>query len=456
MLIKHFYVEKIAHSSYMIIGKENCAVVDPARDVDKYIEEAYNRNVKITHIIQTHLHADFVSGHMDLAKETGADIYMPKSANVSFEAIELVEGDSFNLEDIKFDVLETPGHTPEHISYVVTDLTRTDSSPIGVFTGDTLFVGDVGRPDLFPDQKEELADKLYDSLAKLMELPDYCEVYPAHGAGSLCGKAMASKYRSTIGFEKRFNPILQIKDKQEFIVALTENMPEVPDHFALCSDLNRQGPAAIDELPPLKAFSANEFYNKYIDGETVIVDVRTYIAFGGAHIPGSYSIAFDGNLPIFAGWIVPFDKDILLVADNDDQVYETMIWLHRVGLDRTVGFLKGGIDKWVSNGYTVDYIDQLNVFEALELIEEDEYILIDTRDESGYKESHIEGSINIPAPDLRERHIELDKEKDYMVICNSGNRSSVGASILKMNEFDNVYNIAGGMKSYKEYLQGEE
>jgi rhodanese-related sulfurtransferase len=233
-------------------------------------------------------------------------------------------------------------------------------------------------------------------------------------------------------------------------------MPEVPDHFALCSDLNRQGPAAIDEMPPLKAFSANEFYNKYMDGETVIVDVRTYIAFGGAHIPGSYSIAFDGNLPIFAGWIVPFDKDILLVADNDDQVYETMIWLHRVGLDRTVGFLKGGIDKWVSNGYTVDYIDQLNVFEALELMEEDDYVLIDTRDESGYKESHIEGSINIPSPDLRERYIELDTDKEYMLICNSGNRSSVGASILKMNDFDNVYNIAGGMKSYKEYLQGEE
>ena len=455
MLIKHFYVEKIAHSSYMVIGKENCAVVDPARDVDRYLQEAYKRNVKITHIIQTHLHADFVSGHMDLAKETGADIYMPKSASASFDAIELVEGDSFNLEDIKFEILETPGHTPEHISYVVTDMSRADT-PIGVFTGDTLFVGDVGRPDLFPERKEELADKLFDSLDKLMSLPDYCEVYPAHGAGSLCGKAMASKYRSTIGIEKRFSSILQIKDRQEFITALTEGMPEVPDHFALCSDFNRQGPITIDELPPLKAMNADEFYDKYMDGETVIVDVRSYIAFGGAHIPGSYSNAFDGNLPIFAGWIVPYDKDILLIADSDDQVYETMMWLHRVGLDKTVGYLKGGIDKWVSNGYTVDYVDQLNIFEALELIEEDGYVVIDTRETSAYEESHIQGAINIPTPELRERYNELDMEKDYILVCNSGNRSSVGASILKMKGIDNIYNIAGGMKSYDKYLQGED
>ncbi len=455
MLIKHFYIEKIAHSSYLIAGNNSCAIVDPSRDIDKYLEEAYDRNLEITHIIETHLHADFVSGHMDLAKETGAEIYMPKAAEVNFPATELVEGDSFNLENIKFEVLETPGHTPEHISYVVYDLARTEK-PAGVFTGDTLFVGDVGRPDLFPDRKEELADKLFDSLQKLMSLPDYCEVYPAHGAGSLCGKAMAAKYRSTIGYEKRFNSIINIKDRSKFIKALTEDMPEVPDHFALCSDFNRQGPETLDTFPPIKALNADQFYSKYLEGDTVVLDVRSYMAYGGAHIPGSYSIAFSGNLPIYSGWIIPFDKDILLVAANDEQVFETMMWLHRVGLDRTVGYLKGGMKKWVASGYAFDYIDQLNIFEAIELAEDNEYVLIDTRDKTTYLESHIPDALNIPSPDLRERHVELDLEKDYILICNSGNRSNMGASILKIKGFDSVYNIAGGMLSYEKYLEGED
>ncbi|MFP4456896.1 MAG: MBL fold metallo-hydrolase [Clostridia bacterium] len=455
MLIKHFYVEKIAHSSYLIAGNKSCAIIDPSRDIDKYLEEAYKRDLKITHIIQTHLHADFVSGHMDLAKETGAEIYMPKSANANFPTVELVEGDSFEIEDIKFEVLETPGHTPEHICYVVYDLSRSEE-PSGVFTGDTLFVGDVGRPDLFPDKKKELADKLFDSLRKLMKLPDYCEVYPAHGAGSLCGKAMAAKYRSTIGYEKRFNPLLNIEDRNEFIKSLTENMPEVPDHFALCSDLNRQGPTLIDDLEPIEAFNPDQFYKKYIDGDAVVIDVRSYICFGGAHIPESYSISFNGNLPIFAGWIIPFDKDILLVAENDEQVFETMMWLQRVGLDRTVGYLKGGIEKWVASGYTVDYIDQLNIFEAIELVEDNDYIVIDTREKSVFSEFHIPDAINISSPDLRERYTELDMEKDYLLICKSGNSSNMGASILKMKGFDNISVIAGGMKSYEKYLEGEE
>lgn len=246
MLIKHFFMKKIAHSSYILAGQKSCAVIDPQRDIDIYIQEARSLGVEITHILQTHLHADFISGHMDLAEATGAKIYVAKSAECAFDHIPLSEEDTIKIENMLLKVIETPGHTPEHLCYVVTDTVRGDS-PIGVFVGDTLFVGDVGRPDLFPDIAINLASKLYHSLHdKLLKLPDYCEVYPAHGAGSLCGRAMGAKYQTTIGYERNFNPALQIKDKDAFIKSLTENMPPAPDHFSRCSDINCKGPTQID------------------------------------------------------------------------------------------------------------------------------------------------------------------------------------------------------------------
>ena len=215
MLLKHYFIGKIAHSSYILAGKDSCAVIDPRRDVDQYIDEARALGVNITHILETHLHADFVSGHMDLAERTGAEIYAPRSGECKFEHVPLSEGDTIELEDMKLSVIETPGHTPEHICYIVVDTSRGDD-PVGIFTGDTLFVGDVGRPDLFPDMADELAAKLYGSLhEKILTLPDFCEVYPAHGAGSLCGRAMGAKWRSTIGYERRYNKALQIEDKAE-------------------------------------------------------------------------------------------------------------------------------------------------------------------------------------------------------------------------------------------------
>ncbi len=259
MLLKHFFVEKIAHSSYLLAGQKTCAIIDPQRDVNVYLHEARELGVTITHILQTHLHADFVSGHMDLARQTGAKIYGPKSAEFAFDHVPLSEGDEVRIEDIRLDVLETPGHTPEHACYVVTDTTRGDE-PIGVFTGDLLFVGDVGRPDLFPGKADKLADDLYHSLHdKILRLPDHCEVYPAHGAGSLCGRSMGAKYRSTIGYERRFNPALQIKDKAAFIQSLTSDMPPAPDHFSRCSDINRQGPVPVADLPALQEFGVPQF-----------------------------------------------------------------------------------------------------------------------------------------------------------------------------------------------------
>ena len=278
MLLKHMFVKKIAHSSYILAGQKTCAVIDPQRDIEIYIEEARQLGVKITHILQTHLHADFVSGHMDLAKKTGAKIYLAKSAKCKFKHVPLSEGDTIELENMLIEVLETPGHTPEHLSYVVTDRSRGDS-PIGVFVGDTLFVGDVGRPDLFPDIAVELADKLYHSLHdKLLKLPDYCEVYPAHGAGSLCGRSMGQKYLTTIGYERNHNPALQIKDKQEFIHSLTHDMPPAPDHFSRCSAINCKGPKTLEELQELKEFSVKEFDQLRQKENVLVLDTRMYLS----------------------------------------------------------------------------------------------------------------------------------------------------------------------------------
>ncbi|NLG26393.1 MAG: MBL fold metallo-hydrolase, partial [Chloroflexi bacterium] len=357
MLLKHFFVGKIAHSSYILAGKSTCAVIDPQRDVDFYINEARAMGVDITHILQTHLHADFVSGHLDLAQKTGARIYVAKSAKCAFKHVALSEGDTVELEDMALKVLETPGHTPEHLCYVVIDRARSED-PIGAFVGDTLFVGDVGRPDLFPDIAEELAAKLYHSLhVKLLKLPDYVEVYPAHGAGSLCGRAMGAKWTSTIGYERHNNPALQFKDVDEFVRSLTQDMPPAPDHFGRCSDINRRGPALVASLPHLDELGPRSFGERLNDPNTIVLDARSYHAYASQHITGAWHLDLSGNFPTFAGWVLPTDKDILLVADDYRKAQEAVVWARRVGVDRIVGYLDGGMVTWATAGYRSSHIE---------------------------------------------------------------------------------------------------
>ena len=449
MLLKHFFVNKIAHSSYLLAGKDSCAVIDPQRDVDLYITEARAMGVDITHILQTHLHADFISGHLDLAKKTGAKIYVAKSANCTFEHVALSEGDTVKLEDMLLKVLETPGHTPEHLCYVVIDKSRSES-PVGVFVGDTLFVGDVGRPDLFPVMAGELAGKLYHSLHdKLLKLPDYVEVYPAHGAGSLCGRAMGAKRRTTIGYERNFNAALQIKDKSRFIKSLTEDMPPAPDHFSRCSDINRQGPALLTELPKMAELGAAQFKERMADPNTLVLDTRGYHAFGSQHIPGVWHLDLNGNFPTFAGWVLPTDKDILLVADDYKKALEANTWARRVGVDRIVGYLDGGMIAWAVAGCKTSHIELISAEDLHDMITgTGNFVLLDVRAPLEYQDNHIKGTINISVSDLRTRHSELDPEKTTILICSSGNRSSLGASILKQHGFKDIYNVAGGMTGY--------
>ena len=449
MLIKHFFINKIAHSTYILAGSDICAVIDPQRDTDLYIEEARALGVEITHILQTHLHADFISGHMDLAKKTGAKIYVAKSAKCTFEHVALSEGDTIEIENMLIKVIETPGHTPEHLCYVVIDKSRGED-PVCAFVGDTLFVGDVGRPDLFPNRAEELAGKLYHSLHdKLLKLPDFCEVLPAHGAGSLCGRAMGAKWRTTIGYERKYNSALQIKDKAEFIKSLTEDMPPAPDHFSRCSDINRKGPALISELPLMKELNPASF-NEMLENENVaVVDTRSYLAFGSQHIPGSWSLDFNGNLPTFAGWVLPLEQDLLVVSDSFEEAEKTNVWLRRVGQDRIVGYLDGGMAAWAVKGYKTSYINQISAEDLHDMvIGSSKFVLLDVRAPQEFEDNHIEGAINIPVADLRTRHAELNKEDEIILICSSGNRSSLGASILAQHGFKKLFNAAGGMTGY--------
>jgi len=449
MFVQQFFVKGLAHSSYLLGGGETCAIVDPRRDVQVYLDAAEAMGMKVTHILETHLHADFISGHLDLAEKTGARIYAPKAARCKFEHVPVAQGDSFAVEDMELRVLETPGHTPEHVSYVVRDLSR-GKEPVAMFCGDTLFVGDVGRPDLFPGMARELASKLYDSLhQKLMKLPAFCEVYPAHGAGSLCGRAMGAKRTSTIGYEVKYNAALKLKNREAFIKSLTTNMPAAPDHFSRCSATNTAGPALVRRLPQPVPLEAAAFAARARRKRTLVLDVRSYEAFGGQHVPGAYHIDLSGNFATFAGWVLPVDHDVLLVTETNEQAAEAAGMLRRVGLDRTVGCLEDGMFAWAASGLPTEHVPQVSSRELQDLTHSGGGLtLLDVRAVREYEQLHIEGAINIPAPDLRTRSGELRNDLPVVTICSTGHRSSLAASLLKQRGFKDVRNAAGGMTGY--------
>ena len=448
MIIQQFFIPGIAHSSYIVAGNKTCAVIDPSRDVGRYIDYAKENGLSITHILETHLHADFISGHLDLSDLTGAAIYAPKSGRCAFPHIPVAEGDQIELEDIRFSVIETAGHTPEHICYIATDTVRGET-PVALFSGDTLFVGDVGRPDLFPGRAEELASYHYDNLhTKIMTLPDECEVYPAHGMGSLCGRAMTAKRTSTIGYEKKYNYALLIKSKEEFVKALTSGMPAAPDHFARCSEINRAGPALMQNLPDPKPIEPKAFFEQIQKGNSLILDTRSYPAFSGVHIPRSWHIDLRGNFATQAGWVLPQDKEIFLVVDERSQVEEAALQLRRVGFDRVPGFLGGGLLTWGTAGLPIARVPVIPPEEADGLVWSGRAILIDVRSQEEWDAAHAEKSIHIPWHDLRSRHTELEPERQYIVMCRGGQRASVAASILKMHGFGRVLNLGGGYTAY--------
>lgn len=447
VFIQQFFIPGIAHSSYLLGAGSTCAIVDPARDVGRYLDAAGELDLGITHVLETHLHADFISGHMELQATAGATICAPASGHCAFEHLPVGDGSRIVLEELRIDVLDTPGHSPDGVTYVVTDTARGDG-PVAAFTGDTLFVGDVGRPDLFPGRAEELASLLYDSLhRKVLALPDACLVLPSHGAGSLCGRAMGAMRLSTIGYERRFNAALQQGDRGAFVASLTARMPPAPDHFSRCSEINRRGPALVRTLPELRPMRPAEFREEAAREETVVLSVRDYATFGGAHVPGSYHVDLAMNFSTYAGWVLPPEKEILLVADSPAEAREAVVQLRRVGLDRAAGYLVGGTRAWAMAGYPTDRVPQLSPAEVYSVLQGGG-VLVDARFPDEFEEGHVEGAVNIPAPDLRTRYGELPPDGPCVVMCLTGQRSSLGCSLLKRAGVAGVCNAAGGYAGY--------
>ncbi len=445
MIIRQFFIPGIAHSSYLLGGTGSCLIIDPSRDSDRYMDAAREEGMKIAGILETHLHADFISGHQDLAEKTGAPIYMPERAKALFPHIPVRQGSIITIDDMRIEVRETPGHTPEHVSYVLIHQSRSES-PALVFCGDTLFVGDAGRPDLFPGRARELASALYTSLhEELMTLPDHCEIYPAHGAGSFCGRSLSTKRTSTIGYERIANPALAIEDPEAFIKTLTSNMPPAPDHFTRCSDINRKGPVPLAKLPALKALSPVDVRNLLMGGDAEIVDIRRYDAYGAVHIPDSLNIDSEVNFSTYAGWILRPDVNHVLIGHNKNQIADAVVMMHRVGIDSIAGYLSGGIQNWVQSGFETNQIRIISVHELAHLIAgEHELEILDVRTVAEYADYHIPGSVNIPWPDLRTRVDEVRVSGLVAVICGTGVRAGIACSILEREGHHNILNVAGG------------
>jgi len=450
MIIKQFFIPGISHYSYLIGDYRECFILDPSRDCERYIDAAHDLGLKISGIILTHLHADFVSGFLDLHEKTGAPVYAPKKASCTFNHVGVGEKDVIPIESLFLTVIETPGHTPEHVSYVLTDPARGEDA-VAVFCGDTLFVGDVGRPDLFPGRAFDLASQLYDSLhTKLLSLPDYCEVYPAHGAGSLCGRTISLKNSTTIGYEKYNNPALQIPDKTEFVRYLTTGMPPAPDHFKRCSEINRQGPASIHSLQPVRPVTPEEL-DQHVKKGVIILDCRRYDAFDGCHIPGSYNIDIEMNFATFAGWILPPGTGILLVSHNENQAHEAVTWLYRVGLDEVIGYLSGGIQSWALHGKKTSHIRICSPHEILTINESTgrDIQILDIRDPAEFSRGHIPRAKNVRFPDVRGQYNAFNERDALVVVCGTGVRSGIIASLLAMHGFSCVVNVAGGFTGYQ-------
>ena len=450
--IEHFFLGCLAHASYLVSSEGVAAVIDPQRDVDIYIDAARQKGLKIEHIVETHLHADFVSGHHELAERTGGRIYLGDGSGATFPHTVVKDGDSIRFGNCRFDFMQTPGHTIESVCIALTDLAVDPARPRAVFTGDTLFVGDVGRPDLSGDRSpQELAAMLYRSLhEKLLKLPDETEIFPAHGAGSLCGRQMGSERSSTIGKERRTNYALQARNCEEFIHLLTDSLPPRPEYFGREVELNRQGAAALDQLPPPVPVRAPEVFRMQSEG-AIVLDTRPAMQFAVAHVPGSLHIALSGQYASWAARILGLDKRIILVGEDADHLRESQLRLARVDIENVRAYLEDGVAGWIKGGYELDYIPQITVQEFAELREQekDHVAVLDVREPGEIEAGAMENSVRIPLGQLAARTGELDRSKLLVVHCKGGYRSSIATSILRRAGFRDIVNLTGGFDAWK-------
>ncbi len=453
MFIKQLYTGCLSEAAYYIESEGEVAIIDPLRDTDEYIKLAKENNAGIKYIFETHFHADFVSGHIDLSKQTGAPIIYGPGAKTDYEVYNSKDGEVFKLGKISIEVMHTPGHTLESTCYLLRD---ENDKPHAVFTGDTLFVGDVGRPDLSSGNMSsaELAGIMYETIQnKILPLADDVIVYPAHGAGSSCGKNMGPETFSTIGEQKKTNYALQPQSKEEFVAAVTEGLATAPKYFAINAKINMQGYQSLNNIKQkgLTALSITEF-KKLHDDDVLILDTRHATVFTKGFVPGSIFIGLEGRFAEWAGSLLSFDKPMVLVTEPGKEE-ETVIRLSRVGFDKIQGYLKGGFDAWQAAGETVDIIIDVEADElAMDMPHDPNLVVVDVRRETEFADGHIVDAQNLPLNEMNDvlnlSHFE-DNQNLY-VHCAGGYRSVIAASLLKREGTHNLRNVLGGWGKIKE------
>ena len=454
LYFEQFYLGCLAHASYMLASEGEAVVVDPQRDVELYLKAAADHGVAIRHIFESHLHADFVSGHKELAARTGATIYMGSQAGATFPHIPVGDGFELKFGKASLRVLETPGHTPESICMVVSNDDVMDENksavPWAVLTGDTLFIGDVGRPDLSPRHTPaQLAGLLYDSLhGKLLKLADNVLVYPAHGAGSLCGKNMRAERSSTIGTERLTNYALQIKSREDFIAQLTSNLPARPDYFLKDAEINRTGASALSDLPALRAIAPAEL-NALLSAGELALDVRSGDEFAAGHVPGSVNIALGGQFASWAGTVLGLSAHPVLIAESEAQLEEARLRLTRVGIELLGGYLEGGVSDWKQAGFPLATISQMTAGELDAQLKSHTVHVLDVRREPEWDAGHIESATWWPLDNFRVSPPEIDQNAPLAVHCKGGYRSMIASSLLQRAGFKQVINVIGGLDAWQ-------
>ncbi|WP_434112455.1 MBL fold metallo-hydrolase [Methylocaldum sp. GT1TLB] len=456
MFFKQFYLGCLAHASYLIgdEGTKTAVVVDPQRDIEQYLEEARREGFEIRHVFLTHFHADFIAGHLELRDRVGAKIHLGARADAEYAFIPHPDGDTLEFGQVRLKILETPGHTPEGISIVVYDQVKSKEIPYAVLTGDTLFIGDVGRPDLlasFGVSAEDLAAMLYESLhEKLLPLPDETLVYPAHGAGSMCGKSLSTDLFSTMGTQRRYNYALKPMSKEDFIRLVTAGQPEAPKYFSHDAVLNRKERATLEETlaTGLKPLSLDAVLTMKQAGAQLL-DVRETADFAGAHLAGSVNIGLGGPYATWAGTLLDRTRPIVLIAEPGRE-QEAAMRLGRIGFDNVAGYLEGGMEALEQRPDLIRRTDRIAAPTLAEkLASAQPPLVLDVRTENEWQQKRIGESLNIPLNRLAERSGELPRDRPIVVHCGTGYRSSIATSLLEDQGFDNTIDLVGGFNAWE-------
>ncbi len=458
MYFEHIYEKGLAQASYFIgcQATGEAIVIDPKRDTNTYLEIAEREKMTITKITETHIHADFLSGSRELQMATNAEILLSdeggKDWQYKFEHKGLKNGDIFKVGNLKFEVMHTPGHTPEHVSFLLTD-TAASSAPIMIFTGDFVFVGDVGRPDLLEvaagikGTREKGAHDMFQSLKKFKSLPDYIQVWPGHGAGSACGKALGAVPSTTVGYEKISNWALNIDDEAKFVETLLEGQPEPPKYFAMMKKLNKIGPNVLGGVPHPARFTLTQFRHA-LKQNMKIIDTRDKFSFSGGHVKGAINIQDNSAFSTWAGWLLNYEEPFVLIAP-DHRILELTKALMRIGLDNLHGYVHD-LESWAGSCNELETVNQITVADLKKRLDDNGVQVLDIRGYTEHEAVRIPGSMNIHAGLLTENLDKIPKDKDVVVHCASGDRSSIAVSILLANGFDNVINLTGGISQWQQ------